>query len=185
MVCALVCLLLVSPWSPSCSRCELEHFICVRQSAAHPPAPLVRVAGARPAPVPVPVARAALKRKRTTNDLADPDGAFALSSAAELFGEEYTNALEHGVLGGGGGVGVLAAPAWFIPAMNLILTGTGNPIHTRLDAMDARMDARFDAVDARFDAVDARFDAVDARLDAMDAAMVARFQSPDREGHGP
>ncbi len=106
-----------------------------------------------------------MKRKRTTNDLADPDGAFALRSAAELFEEEYTNALEHGVLGGGGGGGVLAPPAWFIPAMNLI--------HGRFDAMDAR----FDAVDARFDAVDARFDAVDARLDAMDAAMVARFQT--------
>jgi hypothetical protein len=117
-----------------------------------------------------------LKRKRTTNDLADPDGAVALSSAAELFEEEYTNALEHGVLGGGGGGGVLAPPAWFIPAMTLIL----NPIHARLDAMDARfdaMDARFDAMDARFDAMDARFDAVDARLDAMDAAMVARFQT--------
>ena len=69
------------------------------------------------------------------------------------------------------------------------------PIHARLDTMEAKFDgkfeateARFDAMDAkfeaRFDAMDARFDAMDARFDAMEDKFDAKIDSVHRELSG-
>ena len=49
------------------------------------------------------------------------------------------------------------------------------PIHAKLDAMEAKFEGKFDAMGARFDAMGARFDAMGARFDAMGG----RFEAID------
>ncbi len=109
-------------------------FCCIACSdqIAYPPPPVaVRGAVARPAAA----AKATLKRKRLVEKVVEQDGPQFLSAAAERFAEEYTNTVEHGLLGGDGAVA--AAPAWFGPALAAALA----PLTQRLDGIDARLGA--------------------------------------------
>ena len=51
------------------------------------------------------------------------------------------------------------------------------PIHARLDTMEAKFDGKFDATEARFDAMedkfDAKFDAMDVKFDAVEGKFDA------------
>ena len=45
------------------------------------------------------------------------------------------------------------------------------PIHARLDTMEAKFDGKFEAMDAKFEAMDAKFEAIDVKFEAMDAKI--------------
>ena len=53
------------------------------------------------------------------------------------------------------------------------------PIHARLDTMEAKFDGKFEATEARFDAMEGRFDAVDAKIDSVHRELTGKFDAVD------
>ena len=58
------------------------------------------------------------------------------------------------------------------------------PIHAKLDAMEAKFEGKFDAMGARFDAMGGRFEAIDTKFDAMEAKFDTKIDSMHRELSG-
>ena len=58
------------------------------------------------------------------------------------------------------------------------------PIHARLDTMEAKFDGKFEAMDAKFEAMDAKLDAMEGKFDAKFEAVDARIDSVHRELSG-